>query len=198
MIQHFFADIQFLTNTFISFKYLNRIPALLFCRKFMNYRFFNMCQCMFHRTGEDVFRYHACLCFQKFELFLGEYFFFFIRNFIICHAYFCRSAMAVCQHLSSAFCCTDCKLCRLEQSVILQRRDFNHLTTDSLRQPGNVNIISVFPYHIHHVDGNHNRNTDFLQLGRQVQVTLQVRTIHDIQDSIRTLRHQKLTRYNFL
>ena len=50
-----------------------------------------------------------------------------------------------------------------------------------------VDLVAVLAYHVHHVDGNDHGDAQLDQLGGQVQVTLQVGAIDDIQDGVGSL-----------
>ena len=57
----------------------------------------------------------------------------------------------------------------------------------------NIDLISVFLDHIHHIDRDHNRNSQLGQLGGQIQVSLQVGSVDDIQNGIRPLTDQVIS-----
>jgi len=79
----------------------------------------------------------------------------------------------------------------------LQRGDLHHLAAQLAGKLLNIDLIAVFLYQIHHVDGDDDRDAQLGQLGGQVQVTLQVGTINDVQDGIGALAQQIITGYYF-
>ena len=60
----------------------------------------------------------------------------------------------------------------------------------------NVDLISVFLYDVHHVDRNDHRDSQLCQLRGQVQITLQVCAVDDVQNSVGPLIDQIVSRYN--
>ena len=61
-----------------------------------------------------------------------------------------------------------------------------------------VDLVAVFLDDVHHVDGDDDRNAKLGQLGRQVQVALQVRAVDDVQNRVRALADQIVTGNDFL
>ena len=64
------------------------------------------------------------------------------------------------------------------------------LTADELR-------FAVLSDDIHHVDRDHDRNAELCQLCRQIQVSLKVRTVDDVQDRVRTFTDQVVSCNDF-
>ena len=92
----------------------------------------------------------------------------------------------------------DSSLCSLCDTCSLQCRDLNYLAAELTGKLGDVDLISVFLYNVHHVDGNYNRNTELGELGGEVKVTLKVRTVDDIEYSIGALADKYVSRYDLL
>ena len=95
-----------------------------------------------------------------------------------------------------------CKLngffCSLHNTVAFQRGNLHHRTAQLLRQFFCHDLIAVFPYKIHHIDGHHHRDPQLHKLCAEIKVSLQVRTVNDVQDRVRLLIDQIVPGYNLL
>ena len=80
----------------------------------------------------------------------------------------------------------------------LQSGNLNSFTSHALGKCCNVDLVTVLCNDIHHVDSHHNRDAKLHQLCGKVKVTLQVRSIYDIQDRIGTLGDQVVSGNNLL
>ena len=87
-------------------------------------------------------------------------------------------------------------LCGFLYTGSLQGGDLDHLAAQLLAQLLNVDLIAVLFHHIHHVHGHQNRDAQLHQLGGQVKVTLDIRSVHDIQDRVRPFRNQVVSGHN--
>ena len=83
-------------------------------------------------------------------------------------------------------------------ALALQRAHAHHLAPQGLPQPAEVDLVPVLPHQVDHVDRNHHRNPQLDELRRQVQVALDVRAVHDVQNRVRLLTHQIAPRHHFL
>ena len=81
-------------------------------------------------------------------------------------------------------------ICSFPDPVSFQRRDCCNLTSQTLGQLLYMNLIPGLPDCVHHIDRYNDRNTQLHKLRGQIQVSLQIRPVHDIQDRIRTFRDQ--------
>ena len=63
----------------------------------------------------------------------------------------------------------------------------NNIATESGGKFFYINLVAVFLNNIHHVEGNDNRNPHFQQLGGQIQVALDIGSIHQVENNIRFL-----------
>ena len=79
----------------------------------------------------------------------------------------------------------------------LQRGDLHHLAAQLAGKLFYIDLIAVLLHDVHHIDGDDDRDAKLGQLGGQVQVTLQVGTINDVQDGIGALAQQIITGYYF-
>ena len=61
-----------------------------------------------------------------------------------------------------------------------------------------INRSAVTANLVHHIKRQNHRNIQFQKLHGQIQVALNVRRIHDIDDSLRVLLQNKLTRHQLL
>ena len=100
--------------------------------------------------------------------------------------------------LLARLCSLDAEICRIHRVLVLKSGDLDNLATKLLAQLLDIDAVAVLANQIHHVDGDDNRNTDLHQLCGQVQVTLNVRAVHDVQDGIRLLVYEIVTGNNLL
>ena len=61
-----------------------------------------------------------------------------------------------------------------------------------------VNGIAILAYHVHHVNGNDNGDSQFRQLGGQIQIALQIGSVNDVQNAVGTFINQVIPRHDFL
>ena len=80
--------------------------------------------------------------------------------------------------------------CRGHDAVTLQGRDLHDLAAELLRQLADVDLVAALAHDVHHVHGHDHRDAQFGQLRGQVQVALEVRAVHDVEDGVRTLIDQ--------
>ncbi len=97
-----------------------------------------------------------------------------------------------------ALCSGNDRICDSIDTVGFQCAHLENSAAELLRQLCSVNGIAVLRYNIHHVDGDDGRDAELQQLGGQIEITLDIRAVHDIQDRIGFLLHQILTGNNFL
>ncbi len=76
-------------------------------------------------------------------------------------------------------------------------RNLKHRAAHGFSKRLRVDDVPVGTDHIHHVDGHDDRDPQFHQLGRQVQVPFQVGAVHDVQDRIGAFRDEIRTGNNF-
>ena len=92
----------------------------------------------------------------------------------------------------------DTQLCRLLGSVALQRADLDDLAAQLLLKHSNIDFVAVLSHQVHHIDSDNHRQTYLNQLCGQIQVTLNVRTVDDVQDDVRFFLYQIVSGYDFL
>ena len=117
--------------------------------------------------------------------------------FDVCQCVLHTAAEGMHRNRLSALCGFYSSFSRCVDIGSLQSRDADELHTHLFRQLFQINLIPVLLDQIHHVDGYDNRNAQLCELGCQIEVSLQVRTINDIQDSIRPLCNQVFSRNDF-
>ena len=98
----------------------------------------------------------------------------------------------------TGLCLMNRELGRLLDARAVQRGDLHCLTAEVLLDLVEADLVAVLLYDIHHVHGHHHRNPELLQLCGEVEVTLEVRTIHDVQDRIRLRVDEVVSRDNLL
>ena len=81
-------------------------------------------------------------------------------------------------------------LCRGHDAVTLQGRDLHDLAAELLRQLADVDLVAALAHDVHHVHGHDHRDAQLGQLRGQVQVALEVRAVHDVEDGVRALVDQ--------
>ena len=95
-------------------------------------------------------------------------------------------------------CRVDGGLGRIHDAGALERRDLNDLAAELAGELRRVDLIAVLAHHVHHVDGDDNRDAELGELRGQVQVSLEVRAVDEVQNSVRTLTDQVVSRDDFL
>ena len=101
---------------------------------------------------------------------------------------------------SSTFflCNLHCFISSFFDSGSFQSRDGYNFTAQLFRQFVDMYFVSVLFNNIHHIDSHDHRNTKFHDLCGQIQVTLNVGTIYDVQDRIWSFINQVISGYHFL
>jgi len=90
------------------------------------------------------------------------------------------------------------RLRRFHDALALQGGDLHDLAAQLAAQLLHVDLVAVLADNVHHVDGDDNGDAQLGQLGGQVQVTLQVRAVDDVQDGIGALVDQVVTSHHLL
>ena len=109
-----------------------------------------------------------------------------------------RCGEAVYDLCRTGLCLTDCELGRLLDARAVQCGDLDCLTAEVLLDLVEADLVAVLLYDIHHVYCHHHWDTELLQLCGEVQVTLEVRAIHDVQNRIRLRVDEIVSRYDLL
>ena len=84
----------------------------------------------------------------------------------------------------------DSRFRRLHNACALQRGNFQHLAPQRPGQLRCIDLIAVLFHHVHHVDSHNHWNTQLHKLRGQVQVSLQICAVYNIQDPVWALAHQ--------
>ena len=82
----------------------------------------------------------------------------------------------------------------LAAALALLSADTHDLAVETLPKLLEVNLVPRAIHQVHHVDGHHHRHADLGQLRGQVEITLDVRAVHNVQDRGGLLVHQKVPR----
>ena len=90
------------------------------------------------------------------------------------------------------------RLCGLHAALALERAHLDHLAAQLLAELNDVDLVAVLAHKVHHVDGHNHRNAQLDQLRGQVQVALDVRSVHDVEDRVRPLLDQVAARHDLL
>ena len=83
-------------------------------------------------------------------------------------------------------------------AVALERRDFDDLTAELTRQLPGVDAVAVLFDDVHHIDGDHDRYAKLGQLGGQIKIALEVRSVDDVEYRVGTIADQIVTRHYLL
>ena len=59
-------------------------------------------------------------------------------------------------------------------------------------------MVAVFPDDVHHVDGHDDRNAKLGELCGEVEISLQIRAVNDVEDGVRALADQIISRHDLL
>ena len=79
-------------------------------------------------------------------------------------------------------------------TLVLERRDPDDLAAERLRDLLEVDLVAVLLHDVHHVDGHHHRQPQLRELRGEVEVSLDVRSVNDVQDRVRTLLDEEPAR----
>lgn len=79
---------------------------------------------------------------------------------------------------------------RREAALTFQGADLVDRASQGRRQFAQIDFISPGVDQVHHVDGQHDRNSDFDELRRQIQISFDVRAVDNVQDDIGLFLHQ--------
>ena len=77
------------------------------------------------------------------------------------------------------------KLRRLDAALVVLGADADHLAAERFGDALHVDLVAVFAHEVHHIDRDHHRQAQLGELRRQVEVALDVRAVHDVQDGRR-------------
>ena len=93
--------------------------------------------------------------------------------------------------------CVSCRLNgrlgRQRDSVALESRDLDDLAAELSGQFLHVYNVPVFPYDVDHVDGYNNGDAELGELGRQIEISLKVRAVDNIQYRVGALAEEEVT-----
>ena len=87
----------------------------------------------------------------------------------------------------------DGSLGSVHDAVALECGDLDDLAANLTGELLDVDLITVLADDIHHVDGDDHGDAELSELGGEIQVTLEVRAVDDVQDRVGTLGDQVVT-----
>ena len=96
------------------------------------------------------------------------------------------------------FCKSNCFFSGFLDAGSLQRGNLHNLAAQFLFQFIDMDLITGFFNQIHHIDSHDHRNAKLHDLCGQIQVTLDIGTVNDIDDSIGSFMDQIVSGYYFL
>ena len=86
----------------------------------------------------------------------------------------------------------------LDVAFLLQCGDADDLAVERFRDLREVDRVAVPLDDVHHVDGHHHRDPQLRELRREVEVALDVRAVHDVQDRVWLLLDEEFARHLLL
>ena len=92
----------------------------------------------------------------------------------------------------------DGSLGSVHDAVALECGDLDDLAAKLTGELLDVDLITVLADDIHHVDGDDHGDAELSELGGEIQVTLEVRAVDDVQDRVGTLGDEVVTGDDFL
>ena len=96
------------------------------------------------------------------------------------------------------FCYMNGMLYQFINSFILCRRNRDDRDSQHILHLIDQNGTAVFPHLIHHIQRKNHRNIQFHQLHRQIQISLNIRRIYNVDDSFWMFIKHKISCYDFL
>ena len=101
-------------------------------------------------------------------------------------------------HRLAALCQSHCFSGGLHAALALQGAHLHDLAAQSRAQSGKVDGIAVLPHQVDHVDRHHHRQSQLNELRGEIQVPLDVGSVHDVQNGVGLLIHQIAPGHHFL
>lgn len=92
----------------------------------------------------------------------------------------------------------DCRLGGVHDSVAFKGGDLNYLAAELAGELIDVYLVAVLLNDVHHVDGDNNGDAELGQLGGEIEVSFEVRTVDYVKYSVRALIDKIVSRDNFL
>ena len=87
---------------------------------------------------------------------------------------------------------------RFHNAGAFEGGDLHNLTAQLAGKFLYVDLIPALFHHVHHVDGDDNRDPKLGKLGGQVQVSFQIGAVHDVENRVRALPDQVVSCHHFL
>ena len=84
----------------------------------------------------------------------------------------------------------DGRLRRLLDALALEGGDLHDRAAELTGELLDVDAVAGFLYEIHHVQRDHDGDAELRELGGQIEVALEVRGVHDVQDGVRLLLNE--------
>ena len=113
-----------------------------------------------------------------------------IRSFCIAEIHTSR-ALAITRHMYRM-------LHQLIDSLVLGCGNRNNRNAKGILQQVDIDRTAVLAHLVHHVERKHHRDIQLDQLQRQVQISLYVRCIHNVDNTSRPVVQEKLTAHDLL
>ena len=82
----------------------------------------------------------------------------------------------------------------LHPALVLEGRNPDDFAAERLRDLVEVDLVAVLLHDVHHVDGHHHRQPQLRELRGEVEVSLDVRSVNDVQDRVRPLLDEEPAR----
>ena len=85
----------------------------------------------------------------------------------------------------------------LVDTLVLHRTDSDNRYAQNLFHKVDADSTSIAFYLVHHVQRQHHWDTKFHKLHRQIEVSLDIGSIHYVDDGMRTVVYDKISTYDF-
>ena len=115
----------------------------------------------------------------------------------MCQCVFHRAGEGVLRNGLAGLCRLDRGFGRLHNAGTFQGGNLHYAAAELFCQVSRIQPVAVFLHDIHHVNGYYHGNSEFHQLGGQVQIALEIGTVNDIQDRVRPFIDQVIPGHHF-
>ena len=96
----------------------------------------------------------------------------------------------------AVLCGINCSLCRFHDARALERGNLNNFAAKLTGKLCGIDLIAALADNIDHVDCNDHRNAELRKLRRQIQVSLKVGAVDDVQNRVGSFADQIIPRNN--
>ena len=117
----------------------------------------------------------------------------------VCDGVLCGAAEDVTGNIDLGISCRfDRLFCNLRNAGALERGDLDDLTAERLGECFDIDDVTVLSDDVHHVDGDDNGDTELEKLCGEVEVSFEVRSVHEVDDGVGAFADQIISRDDLL